>query len=417
MARRRVVITGAGAVTPFGFGVAELMDALWAGRSAARDMRPEWQDRLSDLNCWVAAPITQPLGEKSIPRHARRGMGRTTILAHLAASQAVSDAGIPPEMHASGRMGIAFGSTTGSVASIERLIHDCIESRSVRNLASGAFFQIMNHTAAGNLAFALGITGETIGPASACATASQAIGLGWNAIAEGRQDAMICGGCDELHPIVVGTLDQLQAASWHFNDSPTSTPRPFDARRDGTVCGEGAGAVVLEAEEIARARGAKFEYEVLGHALNTDGANLSESSSRSISECFGLALERSGVKPAEVDFINAHATGTPAGDLAEAQAIEACFGPRALPVCGLKGALSHTLAASCAVELIASLNMALAGRLIPTHNLDRPGEGCDGLDHVLAPRATPGRTFIKNSFGFGGINSILVLRRCDNGAR
>lgn len=405
-----------GAVTPFGFGVAHLMEALWAGRSAVRDMRPEWQDRLADLNCWVAAPIIQPLGEKSIPRHARRGMGRTTILAHSAAAEALNDAGIPPEMHGSGRMGIAFGSTTGSVAAVERLIHDCIETKSVRNLSSGAFFQIMNHTAAGNLAYAFGITGETVGPASACATASQAIGLGWDAIAEGRQDAMLCGGCDELHPIVVGTLDQLQAASWHYNDAPRTTPRPFDARRDGTVCGEGAGAVVLEAEATARARGAKFQYEILGHAHNTDGANLSESSAKSISECLGLALERSGVYPGDIDFINAHATGTPAGDLAEAQAIERRFKPKALPVCGFKGALSHTLAASCAIELIASIEMALAGRLIPTHNLEQPGEGCDGLDHVLAPRESPTRTFIKDSFGFGGINSILVLRRCGNGA-
>lgn len=408
---RKVVITGVGAVSPFGVGVPTMMARLAAGDSAVVNMREAWEAKIRDLSCWIGAPLREKPDPKAIDRKFRRTMGPTAILGLLACQEALAQAAVPAELPGSRRMGVSFASTTGSVACMETFFAECLQNGSLRNLASGTFFQIMSHTAAANIAHALGICGRTHAPNSACTSSAQAIGLAFEDIESGRQDAMICGGADELHVLTSASLDLVQAASWHFNDDPRRAPRPFDRDRDGTVCGEGAGALVLEAEETARARGAKILGEIIGYATTTDGGHLAESESPSIVACLENALDKSGVKPAEIDYINAHATGTVVGDVTEARAIQAVFGAHGAPVSSLKGAIGHTLGASCALELIATLRMAHEGTLLPTRNLENPAEECAGLALLREPVRREVRTFVKNSFAFGGINTVLVVKK------
>ena len=411
MALRRVVVTGVGAVSPYGVGVDHLMSGLHAGRSAVISQRAEWEPYIRDLTCWVAAPLKTPIDSRQVPRKFRRSMGRVAILAHLACAEALGCAGVPPELSRSGRMGVSFASTMGSIRSLEQFFAAYYGKGEIRGLPSSIFFQFMSHTCATNLAYVLGITGRVLAPSAACASSLQAIGCGIEAIQHGDQDIMVCGGADELHALASASFDLVQASSCRFNDHPGRTPRPFDRDRDGTVCGEGAGALILESDESALARGAGILAEVAGYATNTDGRHMTQPHSESITACLQQALQRSGLPPGAVDYINAHATGTIQGDRAEAEALRAVFGKHDIPVSSFKGHFGHTLGACGALELIACLGMQKGGYLIPTLNLEVPGEGCEGLNHVTALRGKSFDRFAKNSFAFGGINAVLVLKR------
>lgn len=410
MALRRVVITGLGAISPYGIGIRPLMEGLTAGSSSVISQKKEWEEKIHDLNCWVGAPLKEPLPSKTIPRQYRRTMGPTAVMAFLAVQEAIHNAQMPESTFLSGRTGVSFSSSTGSAESMTTYFKEYFESSSLKNITSGAFFQIMSHTCAANIAHALNITGRVISPDAACSSSAQAIGLGYEAIKYGQQDTMLCGGSDELNAIVCGSFDLLNATSSRFNDRPGETPRPFDRDRDGTVCGEGAGCIVLEAEDVAVKRGAHILAEVIGFSTSSDGTHLAQPHSKSIAKCIKDALDNAEIAPDEIDYINAHATGTVLGDMAEAEAVREVFGGRPY-VSSLKGHIGHTLAASGAVELSASVMMMNSGLLIPTLNLDTPGEGCEGINHVTGIQKGSIITFVKNSFAFGGINSVLIIRR------
>ena len=228
---------------------------------------------------------------------------------------------------------------------------------------------------------------------------------------------MLCGGADELHALVSASLDLVNACSSHFNDQPTRTPRPFDRDRDGTVCGEGAGALILESEECARDRGVEILAEVAGYATTSDGTHISQPHRESITACIREALVRSALDPGALDYVNAHATGTLAGDKAEAEALRSVFKEHRVAISSLKGHFGHTLGASGALETVASLAMQKDGYMIPSLNLEAPGEGCGGLDHVTTLRRGNVERFAKNSFAFGGINSVLILTRYHDDGR
>ena len=419
--RRRVVVTGMGAVSAFGLGVEPLMAGLRSGRSAVVDLSEQCCEKMPNLTCLVGAPLTKQPDAKEIARKHRRTMGPTAIMSWFACQEAVRQAQILPELMTSGRLGISFGSTTGSVASLEAGFSSYFRKSYLREITSGNFFQIMSHTCAANMAHAFGVCGRVLAPNAACASSTLALGLGFEAVRDGAQELMLCGGADELHVIVTGAFDMVQASSCRFNDRPTETPRPFDEDRDGTVCGEGAGAMVLESLDSARARGAPILAEVLGFATAADGQHLAQPRSVSIVQCLDNALDSAGLRPENVDYINAHGTGTVLGDRAEAQAIAEVFGAaeanrttgREVLVSSLKGHLGHTLGASGALELIATLEMMAAGELIPTRNLERPGEGCTDIEHVRRLEHRPVKTILKNSFAFGGINTVIALKRYD----
>jgi 3-oxoacyl-[acyl-carrier-protein] synthase II len=399
----RVVITGMGGISPLG-PAPDFLDALAAGRSATQFM-DAWQD-IPALRCRVAAPA-ELRGEREIPRLARRTMGRLAIFAAQSAQQAVKDAGLNLDQEDRHRIACLFGSTMGSATSLFELFRHLIPAWDVGELSATTFFQVLSNTAAINVAQYLGLLGTVLAPCSACSSAAQAIGAGYDLLRLGRQDVAVCGGAEDLHPSVVGSFDMMFATSAGFNDDPARTPRPFDAARDGLVCGEG-GAVVLEERGRAIRRGARIYAEVIGYHTCTSGLHMSESNRDAIAHCIREALAQAGVDAGAVDYVNAHATGTRQGDQEEAAGLRAIFGDR-VPVSSLKGHLGHTLAASAALEVIACLAMMRRGVLWPTRNLEQVAPDCEGLWHLREPLEKKAAIVVKNSFAFGGINACLVL--------
>ncbi len=410
MKLNRVVITGMGAVSPFGNGVENLSAGMFEHRSAITNMGMEWKESITDMLCEVGGAIKFDLNEKRIPRDLRRNMGRTSILAVLASEEAINMAGLNREHFLSGDYGVAFSSTTGSSQSIYDFAYRLRQERSLSSIKSGQFFQVMSHTTAANVACYFNIKGRIISPSSACASAGQSIGLAYETIKYGLQKGMICGGAEELHVVTAATFDLLQAASYHYNDRPEETPRPFDRDRDGTVCGEGSGALVLENEESALKRGAKIYGEIVGFTTFSSGEHMTRVTEEDLIDGMKRLFEESEISPEEVDYINAHGTGTTLGDSEESRAIEAFFNERGLNpyVSSLKGHIGHTLGASASLELIMCLKMMEKGRLIPTRNLKNPDENCGDINYILDFVDFETQLIMKNSFAFGGVNSILL---------
>lgn len=407
MTLRRVAITGVGGVSPLGGTIPELVEAIEAGRCATRRM--EGWERYTGLRSLVAAPA-ELRNEKLIPRQKRRSMGRMSLFAVQAAQQALADGAVEPALLTSGRLGCVVGSTTGSAISLNQVFETMLPKHDISELSSSLFFHCVSHSAAMNVAQGLGLNGCVMATSAACASALQAIGAGYDLIRLGRQDLMLCGGAEELHPTVTGSFDMLFATSTGHNDSPQLTPRPFDRDRDGLVCGEGSGIVLLEDLDRALKRNAPIYAEILGYHTCSSGDHVSESNREAMIACMRQALDNAGIGPGEADYLNAHATATLQGDKEEADAIREVFGPN-LPVSSLKGHIGHTLGASAALELIVSLAGMRKGLIYPTLHLDHVDPACDGIHHVMhKPESRTARTLVKNSFAFGGICSALICK-------
>jgi len=407
MKLNRVVITGVGVVSPLGTNVEGLMEGLEKGRSAVRFM--EGWDRYTGLRSHVAAPA-ELKGERLIPRQKRRFMGRMSIFSAQAAEQALADSGIGLPEIPKIKMGCAIGSTMGSAKSINDAFEIMLPHKDISQLNSSMFFQCMSHTAAANVAQYLELTGHIMATSAACASSLHAIAAGYDLVRLGRQEIMLCGGAEEVHPTVTGSFDVLMATSAGFNNSPLSTPRPFDRDRDGLVCGEGSGVLVLEEYGRAMRRKARIYAEITGYNTNGNGSHVSQSNKDSMVLCMRQALGDAGVAPEDIDYINAHATATLQGDKEEAEAIGEVFGP-SVPVSSLKGYMGHTLGASGAIELIASLCMMQREVIYPTLNLENISPECQGINHVMSPAEKSIKMILKNCFAFGGINAALVCRK------
>jgi 3-oxoacyl-[acyl-carrier-protein] synthase II len=406
MLHHRAVITGYGVVAPIGYGVSEMMHALDAGACATRTMPPTW-NRYGKLRCQVGAPV-ELRDPKAIPRALRRTMSNMAIFAVQASKEALERAGIDAaSIPGNPRFGCIMGSTTGSPIAITQTYETLLAGEEYMMLGASEFFRCVSHTVALNVAQFLGIKGVVTATSAACASGLQAVGAALDQITLGRQDVVLCGGGEELHETVVGSFDILYAASSKFNDAPTHTPRPFDVKRDGLVCGEGAGVIVLENREHALARGAKILAEVAGYHTCSNGIHVSQSDNTSMAHCMRTALKTGGLTAGDIGYISAHATGTPQGDAAEAQAIGEVFG-RETPVSSLKGNMGHTLGASGPIELAATIEMLRGGVIYPTHNLDEIDPACAGVAHVREKKEARVKAFLKNSFAFGGINSAIA---------
>ncbi len=407
---KRVVITGMGAVSPYGKGCELLIESLMAGRSAIRQV--DELDQIKGVRSKVAG-LVQGIDPKEIPRKYRRSMSSMSVYATLASQEALQQAGLGAEECAGGRMGVAIGSTTGSIQTTQEFFDNFLATRDLERVKSTVFFKIMNHSCAANVSQALGITGRILSPSAACSTGCQAVGYGYEMIASGRQHYMLCGGADEFHPLTTGTFDVLNAASNNFNTQPHRTPRPFDRDRDGVVCSEGSGILLLESHESATSRSTNILAEILGFATVSDPSSIANPNTDAIAECMGTALADAGLIPENIDYVNAHATATLQGDIAESEAIYELFGDR-VPVSSLKGHLGHTMAASGSLELAAVVGMLNRQCVIPTLNLDHVDEACANIRHVQTPCTTGIQTAIKNNFALGGVNSSLIIRRYQN---
>lgn len=398
-----VVITGMGAVSPYGPGVQKLWEGLSQGANCMHAVSELTE--LPMVNTKVAATVPDT-DYSFIPRKIRRSMSRMGIYAYLAAQEALQQAGYE---QAPEHLGFFMGSTLNSI-SVWLELASYSQGAHLERIKTSDFLQIMNHSPLAAVCQALKINGPAMGGSEACATGLMNMGLGFLAIRSGLVSQALCGGTEEYHPMFSACFDIMQATSTNSNDNPSAACRPFDESRTGLVVSEGCGLVFMESKKSALARGVPILAEVLGFYSNTDTENMAFPSQTTLEACMRGALASTHISPKEVDLLNAHATGTIAGDIAETQAAQAVFGP-SLKINSLKGHLGHTMGASGSLESIACVKMLADQQILPTKNLQQPDARCGSVDYVRSPRQTPLHIIMKNSFAIGGNNCSLLIRR------
>ncbi len=407
---RRVVITGCAAITPIGNTREEIVRHLTEGVSGVKPIR---NDGLltEHIHSGVFGAVDYPIEYDFLRQH-RKTMGPVAYYACQVAKEALAGSGLSEEFITSGRMGVAFGSTHGS-PTVQRQIYRTFfgdDDSKLKNIGAVDYLRSMVHTTAVNITKMFGITGRVISSSTACTTSSQSMGFGYEAVKFGMQDAMLCGGADEYDTTTVAVFDNLLACSTEFNATPHLTPRPFDVRRDGLVVGEGAGAVVLEAYDVAKKRGAVILGEVLGFACNNNGGDLILPNIDGIVQTIRMGLENAQTGADEIDMVCAHATATKMGDVIEAQAIGRTYG-HAPWITALKSYMGHTMGSCGVIDAILSLYMMQDGFIAPTLNLDEVDERCAMIRHTRRLTEVPVQTVAIQNFAFGGVNTSLIVRK------
>jgi 3-oxoacyl-[acyl-carrier-protein] synthase II len=404
----RVHITGYGILSSLGNTPDAIFSSLLSGQSAVKLM-PEWA-KVNGLNSHLGAQVA-PYDKVVLPRTARRTMSTMSEMAALATIQALDVAGLKVPEIDSERALISMGSTTGSPGVLEEYFNKLSSNKSYLSQSGTAFFKVMNHSVASNVAVAIGFNGAVLSPSSACATSAQAAIIAWEQIQSGLYDIAICGGADELHFLSAVVFDSVYAASRGYHNSPTSSPRPFDKNRDGLVVSEGASVIVLESEKSMLKRGGKSLGEFLSGAYLCESSHMSQSNSHQMSQVMNMALSRAKLKSENIEYVSAHATGTLQGDAQESAAIKQVFGGQT-PVSSLKGHFGHSMAACGVGEIIATLKMMEQNTMIGTRNLDEIAEDCSGVKHLNKNIKENFNTALSNNFAFGGINTSLIIKGC-----
>jgi len=408
VSRRRVVVTGMAGISPIGNNWPDVERALRARRNAVRFM-DEWDD-IAGLNTRLGAPATPFDLPEHYSRKRTRSMGRVALMACLASEWALADAGLldHPAL-TSGRTGVSYGSSTGEPAAVANFLR-LLEDRTLDGITANSYLRMMAHTAPVNIAVFFGLTGRVITTSSACTSGSQGIGYAYEAIRYGHADVMIAGGTEELCASEAAVFDALFATSTR-NDAPATTPRPYDRDRDGLVIGEGAGTLILEELEYARARGARIVAEVVGFGTNCDGAHVTQPQAETMATAIRLALADAELPAKAIGYVNGHGTATDLGDIAESCATHAVFGEN-IPMSSLKSYMGHTLGAAGALEAWITIEMMCTGWFAPTLNLDHVDPRCAPLDYMRGDgRALNCEYTMSNNFAFGGINTSLIFKR------
>lgn len=409
-ATRRVVVTGLGATTPVGGTVAETWDAILAGRSGARPMTYEWVEKY-ELPVTFAATIKVPPGDVLTKVETRR-LDPSAQYAMIASREAWADAGSPevePE-----RLGVAIGTGIGGIWTLLDQ-WDNLREKGPRRVFPLAVPMLMANSPAGNVSLELGARAGAHSTVSACASGAEAMGFALEMIRSGRADVVVAGGTEAaVHPLPFAGFAAMQALSKR-NDDPERASRPYDTGRDGFVLGEGAAVIVLESEEHAKARGARIYAELAGVGMSADSHHIAapEPEGAGASRAMVEAVERAGLTPADIVHVNAHATSTPVGDVAESNAIRRAFGDAAdgMPVSATKSMTGHLLGAAGALEGVLTI-LALHHRVAPaTINLDDfdPEIRLDVVSKEARKLPEGDIAALNNSFGFGGHNVALTF--------
>jgi 3-oxoacyl-[acyl-carrier-protein] synthase II len=408
---RRVVITGLGAVTPVGIGVSAYWDAICAGRPGVGPLTlvdPTLVPSKVGAQCLDFDPKAA-LG----PKEARR-LDRSAQFALTAALEAWQDAGIEGGVDKD-MTGVAFATGIGGIGSL--LASDkVLREKGPNRVSPFTVPQLMPNAAAGAVAMRLGLRGPNFCTTTACAASNHALGLAFQCVRSGEADAMVAGGSESAFvEIALIAFAQMTALSTRFNDCPEKASRPFDARRDGFVMGEGAGALILEEREAALRRGATIHAELVGFGQSADAFHVTAPSEDGSGAALAMrrALASADLPPEAVGYVNAHATSTQAGDISETRAIKLAFGDHAqrLAVSATKSMIGHLFGAAGAVEGIATTLALRDGILPPTINLTDPDPQCD-LDYVPGEaRKADVEVAMSNGFGFGGHNAVVIFRR------
>ncbi|AIL70082.1 TPA: beta-ketoacyl-ACP synthase [Vibrio vulnificus] len=404
---RRVVVTGMSGVTAFGNDWQSVEPKLRALENATQFM--ENYQQYEGLNTKLAAPVVDFELPSYYKRKQVRGMGRVSKLATVATENALRQAGlIGEDVLTNGQTGIAYGSSTGSTDAIGAF-GVMLNDKTTKAITATTYVQMMPHTTAVNVGLFFGLRGRVIPTSSACTSGSQAIGYAYEAIKHGYQTVMVAGGAEELCPTESAVFDTLFATSLK-NDQPKTTPSPYDKDRDGLVIGEGAGTLVLEEYEHAKARGATIYAEIIGFASNCDAAHVTQPQMETMQICMEMALQNADLHPKHIGYVSAHGTATDRGDIAESNATQNAIGK--VPISSLKSYFGHTLGACGAIEAWLSIEMMNSGWFSPTLNLTNLDPDCGDLDYIAgAGREMDIDYMMSNNFAFGGINTSLIFKR------
>jgi 3-oxoacyl-[acyl-carrier-protein] synthase II len=417
--RRRVVITGIGVLTAAGTGLPAFRAGLRAARSPVKRI-----DRFdpSAFRSQVAAQVDDFDPLDHLDAKTARQLDRFSQFGLVTGRLALEDARLTPGRDggpSAERIGIYLGSALGGIAFAEHQ-HERYLERGIRSVAPTLALAVFGGAAPANLGIALGINGPILSTANSCASGAVAIGEAADAIRSGQADAAIAGGTEvPLSPLAFGAFDIIRALSSGSNDDPARAARPFDRERDGFVMGEGSALLVLEAAEVAARRGAEPYAEVLGYGATSDAHHMVQprADGREAARAATIALDDAGVDPAEIDYVNAHASSTPIGDVAEARAITRALGERAasVPVSGTKALYGHPLGASGAIEAAIGALAIRDGWAPASVNLETPDPDTAALLPGLLRAGREGRyrRVLSTSFGFGGLNAALVLGAVD----
>src|SRR5919198_1522494 len=406
---KRVVITGLGAVTPIGNDARSTWEAAVAGRSGIDWIRAF---DASEFPVRVAAEVKDFDPGGLAPQKELRRLDRNVVLALGAAKEAVADAGL--NGYDPMRVGITFGSAIGGLIGIMEQ-GDVLRERGADRVSPYFIPSVLVDSASGQLAISLGIRGPNYAPVSACATGSHAVGEGAEIIRRGDADAILAGGTEAcIHPLILAGFTAMRGLAAESEDPPKAS-RPFDATRAGFVMGEGACVLVLEELESAKARGAQIYAEVLGYGTSNDAYHMAapEPEAIGVAVMMKAALERAGVEPERVGYINAHGTSTPLGDAAETKAIKDVFGDHAyrLAVSSTKSVMGHCFGAAGAIEAMMCVLAVRDGVLPPTINYREPDPTCD-LDYVPnESREADVEVALSNAMGLGGHNACVLVGR------
>lgn len=408
---RRVVVTGVGVVSPLGCGNGKNWDALLAGKSG---IAPITRFDASDLPVKIAGEVKDFVAEDFIDKKEIKKMDLFIQYSLAAAQFAMEDSGLVITEENAEKVGVLVGAGLGGLPAIERY-HSVLLEGGHKKISPFFIPMLIINLAPGHISIKYGAKGPNVSSVSACATGTHSIGDAYHMIARGDADAMIAGGTEStVTPLGIGGFAVMKALSTN-NDDPTGASRPFDKGRDGFVLSEGAGIVVLEEYEAAKARGAKIYGEVVGYGLSGDAYHLTSPApgGEGAARCMKMALRTAGVNPEQVDYINAHGTSTPFGDVGETMAIHSVFGDHArkLMVSSTKSMTGHLLGAAGGIEAVFSL-MAMKNSVVPpTINYTDPDPECD-LDYVPnTARDAKVEYAMSNSFGFGGTNASLLFKK------
>ncbi|MBI9109497.1 MAG: beta-ketoacyl-ACP synthase [Spirochaetales bacterium] len=404
--KKRVVVTGGACISPIGNEWEVIEKRLRSCKNGIKYMA-DWE-KYQRMNTKLAAP-----SEFENPGYSRkqvRGMGRVALMAVIAADRAFTLSGLKDDpMLKGGRCGVSFGSSTGSIDALLDF-YSMLTTETLQGITATTYIRSMPQTCAANISVFFNLTGRLITTNTACTAGSLSIGYAFEAIQNGLQDVMVAGGGEELNPTESAVFDTLYATSTK-NDTPHLTPAAYDRDRDGLVIGEGAGALILEEYEHAKARGAKIYAELIGFGTNTDGSHITQPNRSTMGRALSLALDSASLSADAIGYVNGHGTATKHGDIAETGATLDVF-KRRVPISGLKCYTGHTLGACGAIEAWLSINMMNSSWFSPNLNLQNPDSDCADLDYIQGTgRDLDVEYLMSNNFAFGGINTSLIFKR------
>ncbi len=402
----RVVITGLGIYSCIGKTLTDVRQSLYDGKSGIilDPKRKEFGYR-SSLTGFVERPALKEL----LDRRARHMLAEQGEYAYVATVQALQQAGLDQDFIDRHELGIIYGNDSSAAPVIDAI--DIIrDKKDTMMVGSGNVFQVLNSTVNMNLATIFRLKGINFTVSAACASGSHSIGLATMFIRDGMQDCIICGGAQEMNVYSMGNFDALGAFSIRESE-PTRASRPFDKNRDGLVPSGGAATVILESLESAQRRGAKILGEIIGYGFSSNGQHISNPSVEGPARSLRMAMKNSGLKSSDIDYINAHATSTQAGDTSEAKAIFDIFRESKTPVSSTKSMTGHECWMAGASEIVYSLLMMENSFIAPNINFETPDEDSSFLNIIAKTMERNIDVFLSNSFGFGGTNSTLIVKK------